>query len=281
MTTTVRTRKAVGATGRYLVLGIASLVAIFPVFWMFSTALRPSNELFSSPPQLLPTTYTLDAFVEVWVDTPMARYVLNSLLVVSVSTLVGVVFSSLAAYGLSRFNFRGKGSFLTFLLITQMFPAIMLLIPYFQIIGAIGLYNTSAALIVTYISFTVPFCSWMLYGYMKSIPRDLDEAAMIDGCTPFGAFRRVVLPLARPGVIATAIFSFITGWNEYLYALALINTESLKTLPVGIGILAGNDALDWNALMAASAIAVIPMLIIFIFFQRHLVGGLGAGAVKG
>jgi len=201
--------------------------------------------------------------------------------VVTASTVIAVAFSSFGAYGLSRFEFRGKGSFVTFLLVTQMFPAVMLLVPYFQIISSVGLYNTYPALIVTYVAFSIPFCTWMLWGYMQSIPKELDDAAAMDGCTPFGTFWRVVLPLCLPGIIATAIYSFITGWNEYIYALALMRSENMKTLPIGITALAGNDRLDWNALMATAVIAVIPMTIIFIFFQRHLVSGLSAGAVKG
>ncbi|MBO3088265.1 carbohydrate ABC transporter permease [Cellulomonas dongxiuzhuiae] len=276
-----RVQRRLEVGGRYLVLLLASAAVLAPVFWMLSSALRPSDELFVVPVRLLPDTFTFEAFVQVWVETGLARNVLNSLLVVTGSTAVAVVFTSLSAYGLSRYEFRGKGTFLTFLLVTQMFPAIMLLIPYFQIVRSIGLYDSYGALIITYTAFAVPFCTWMLYGYMKSIPRDLDEAAMLDGCSPFGAFWRIVLPLARPGVIATAIFSFITGWNEYIFALALVNSQDLRTLPVMLGLLAGNDALDWNAIMAASVVAVVPMIIIFGFFQRHLVSGLGAGAVKG
>jgi multiple sugar transport system permease protein len=266
---------------RYGLLVIASIIALFPVFWMISTSLRPSSELFDVPPHLLPKTFSLQGFANVLFATPTPRYILNSLIVVFASTTIGLTFASLSAYGLSRFEFRGKGSFLTFLLITQMFPAIMLLIPYFQIVKSLGLYNSYGALVITYTAFSVPFCTWMLYGYMRSIPTELDEAALIDGASRFGTFWRVVLPLARPGLIATAIFSFISGWNEYLYALALIQTDALKTFPVGIGLLAGNDTLDWNAIMAGSVVGSMPMLVIFIFFQRYLVGGLTAGSVKG
>lgn len=278
--TSLKTRR-MSLLARYLVLLIATVAVIFPVFWMITSALRPSSELFSVPPKFLPETFTVDAFTEAWSNTQLPKFLLNSIIVVLFSTVIGLVFSTLAAYGLSRYEFRGKGSFLTFLLMTQMFPSIMLLIPYFQIISELGLYNKLSALVITYASFTVPFCSWILYGYMRSIPRELDEAAYLDGCSPFQAFYKVVLPLAKPGIIATSIFSFITGWNEYIYSLTLIQSEGRRTLTVGIGILAGNDALDWNALMASSVIAVVPMVLIFVFFQRHLVGGLAAGAVKG
>jgi multiple sugar transport system permease protein len=265
----------------YLALIVASVVVLFPVFWMLTTALRPSSEIFDSPPNWIPTHIDFGSFVTAWSDTDLPVYLTNSLIVVGASTLISVAFSAFAAYGLSRFEFRGKAAFATFLLVTQMFPAVMLLVPYFQIISSVGLYNTYGALIITYVAFSVPFSTWMMWGYLGSIPKELDESAAIDGCSPFTAFVRIVLPLCRPGIIATAIYSFITGWNEYIYALALMQSENMKTLPIGITALASNDRLDYNALMATSIIAVIPMLIIFIFFQRHLVSGLSAGAVKG
>lgn len=276
-----RTSRTLGSTVSYVILIAGCAAVLLPVFWMLTTALRPSTQLFQSPPNWLPGTIDFTGFVKAWSGTALPQYLFNSMIVVTLSTVIAVAFSCFSAYGLSRFEFRGKGTFVTFLLVTQMFPAVMLLVPYFQIISAVGLYNSYSALIITYVSFSIPFSTWMMWGYLTSIPRELDEAAAIDGCTPFGAFVRVVLPLCRPGIIATAIYSFITGWNEYIYALALTQSDDMKTLPIGITTLAGNDRLDYNALMATSIIAVIPMLIIFIFFQRHLVSGLSAGAVKG
>jgi multiple sugar transport system permease protein len=276
-----RTARSWNSVLSYVALAIASVVVLFPVFWMLTTALRPASEVFNSPPNWFPTRIDFSGFVTAWSGTDLPQYLTNSLIVVSASTLIAVAFSAFAAYGLSRFEFRGKATFATFLLVTQMFPAVMLLVPYFQIISSVGLYNTYGALIITYVAFSIPFSTWMMWGYLGSIPKELDESAAIDGCTPFTAFIRIVLPLCRPGIIATAIYSFITGWNEYIYALAMIQSDNMKTLPIGITALASNDRLDYNALMATSIIAVIPMLIIFIFFQRHLVSGLSAGAVKG
>lgn len=280
MTTMHKVRRRVISSGQFTLLAAFCVLAIFPVFWMLTTSLRRSPELFSVPPKWLPDEFTLDSFRFVWNETALPHYLANSLIVVSAATFIAILFSALAAYGLSRYEFRGKGAFLTFLLVTQMFPSIMLLIPYFQIIRGLGLYDTYAALVITYVSFTIPFCTWMMWGYVKSIPRELDEAAALDGCSPLATFFRIVLPLCLPGIMATAIFSFITGWNEYIYALVLTQSDTMKTLPVGIGLLAGQDRIQWNALMAASLIAVIPLLIIFVFFQRHLVSGLTAGAVK-
>jgi multiple sugar transport system permease protein len=264
----------------YALLGAASVFVLVPVLWMIVTALKPETDLFSTPPRLWPTAPTLDAFRRVFTDYPFADYFRNSLIVVIASTGISLVFSSLSAYGVSRFKFRGRGSFLTFLLISQMFPSVMLVIPYFKIIQVAGLYNTYAALIVTYVSFTMPFCSWMMYGYFKSIPRELDEAATIDGASPLRTFLSVVLPLSLPGIVATAIYAFITGWNEYLFALILTSSEDMKTVPVGIGQLIGQYKIQWNDLMAASIYAVVPLMVLFVFLQRYLISSLTAGAVK-
>lgn len=264
----------------YVILAVAALFVLVPVFWMVSTSLKPETELFSTPPRLWPSTPDFSAFVRVFTDYPFVDYFRNSLVVVSASTFVSLAFSTLSAYGLSRFNFRGKGSFLTFLLISQMFPSIMLLIPYYKIMQTFGLVNTQVALVVTYVSFTIPFCSWMMYGYFKSIPRELDEAASIDGTSRFGTFARIVLPLTLPGVVATAIYAFVTGWNEYIFALILTSSEDMKTVPVGIGQLIGQYKIQWNDLMASSLYAIIPLMIFFIFLQRYLISGLTAGGVK-
>jgi multiple sugar transport system permease protein len=275
-----RTARAKVNPAFYLILAVSVLFVLVPVFWMLSTALKPETDLFSTPPRLWPKTPDVSAFVRVFTDYPFVDYFRNSLVVVSASTLISLAFSALSGYGLSRFNFRGKGSFLTFLLISQMFPSIMLLIPYYKIMQTFGLVNTQAALILTYVSFTIPFCSWMMYGYFKSIPRELDEAAAIDGASRFGTFFRIVLPLTVPGLVATAIYSFITGWNEYIFALILTSSEDMKTVPVGIGQLIGQYKIQWNDLMAASLYAVIPLMIFFIFLQRYLISGLTAGGVK-
>lgn len=264
----------------YTILLLVGLAVLTPVLWMLSTSLKNDTEIFTIPPRWIPMDVTVIAFQRIWTDYPFARYFFNSFFIVSVSTLISLAFSCLAGYGASRFHFRGKGMFLTFLLVTQMFPSIMLLIPFYKIIQTLGLINTHTALIMTYISFTIPFCSWMMMGYFQSIPKELDEAAAIDGSGRFRTFYQIVLPLALPGVAATAIYSFITGWNEYMFALVLTQSETMKTVPVGIGQLIGQYKVMWNDMMAASLVAIIPLIIIFLFFQRFLISSLTAGAVK-
>jgi len=264
----------------YPVLVAACLAVLTPVLWMVSTSLKNKTELFSDPPLLWPESPSLAAYRSVFTDYPFADYFTNSLIVVLTATVISLVFSTLAGYGLSRFKFSGRGAFLAFLLLSQMFPSVMLVIPYFKIMKTAGLLDSRLGLIVTYISFTIPFCTWMMYGYFKSIPRSLDEAASIDGCGPARTFFEVILPLALPGMVATAVYAFITGWNEYLFALILTNSESQKTLPVGIGQLIGQYKVEWNELMAASIYSTIPLMLFFLFLQRYLISSLTAGAVK-
>jgi ABC-type glycerol-3-phosphate transport system permease component len=264
----------------YAVLSAVAVAVLVPVLWMVSTAFKNDTELFSSPPRWIPDEPTFAAFIRVWSDYPFAQYFSNSIVVVGASTLIALVFSALAGYGMSRFEFRGRGSFMTFLLMTQMFPSIMLLIPFYRIIQTLGMINTLSGLIITYVSFTVPFCSWLMHGYFKSIPKELDEAAALDGLSRLRTFAQVILPLALPGMAATGIYSFITGWNEYVFALVLTQSEGVKTVPVGIGQLIGQYRILWNDMMAASLYAVIPLVLVFIFLQRYLISSLTAGAVK-
>ncbi|WP_175639336.1 carbohydrate ABC transporter permease [Metabacillus schmidteae] len=277
---TNKRRKLVNNITAYLILVFFSLIVIIPVFWMLSTSIKNDQAIFTIPPKWIPDEITFQSFSRIWTDYPFGQYFFNSILVVSAATFISLAFSCLAGYGASRFNFKGKGAFLTFLLVTQMFPSIMLLIPFYKIMQTLGLVNTYLGLILTYISFTIPFCSWMMMGYFNSIPKELDEAAAIDGCSPFRTFLQIIFPLSLPGVAATAIYAFIVGWNEYMFALVLTQSETMKTVPVGIGQLIGQYRIMWNDMMAASLVATIPLLIFFLFFQKYLISSLTAGSVK-
>lgn len=272
----VRTSNAVA----YVLLALASLVVLVPVAWMLSTALKPSEELFSRVVRWLPVRPSLDAFARVFTDYPFATYFANSIMVVTLSTVIAIAFATFAGYGVSRFEFRGRGSLMTFLLLTQMFPSIMLLIPYFKLFQNFGLIDTRTALVIVYVSFQLPLCTWMMVGYFRSIPTELDSAAEMDGAGRVRTFFQIVLPLTMPGVAATAIYAFISGWNEYLFALVLTSSEDKKTVPVGIGQLIGQYRIEWNDLMAASLYALVPLTLIFIFLQKRIVSGMTAGAVK-
>ncbi len=278
---TRKQRQRFHMTAVFITLLLASSFVIVPVLWMFSTSIKTMEEMFSLPIKWIPEVISWNAYKRIWTDYPFGRYIFNSILVVSGATLISLLVSSLAGYGASRFRFLGRTAFLTFLLITQMFPSIMLLIPYFKLMKTFGLINTYGGLILAYISFTIPLASWLMLGYFDSIPKELDDAASIDGASRWRTFWQIVMPLALPGLAATAIYAFIVGWNEYMFALVLASDPSVKTVPVGIGELIGQYRIAWNDMMAVSLVVSIPLIIIFLFLQKYLVSSLTAGAVKG
>ena len=264
----------------YAVLIFFSLLVLVPVAWMISTSFKTEPETIQIPPTWIPREPTIQAYIRIWKDYPFVTYFKNSLIIVLGATLLSTVVSCFAGYGVTRFNFRGKGSFMTFMLMTQMFPSIMLLIPYYKVLSIYGLMNTHLGMILVYVSFTIPFCSWMMAGFFKRIPVELDEAAIIDGCSRMRAFRSIILPLTLPGIASTAMYSFITGWNEYMFAQVLISDPTLKTVPIGIAELNGFYKILWNDMMAASLIASIPLILLFLVSQRSFISSLTAGAVK-
>ena len=264
----------------YGILLIMTFLIIVPVLWMISTSLKSEDAIWDTPIEIIPSQPTLHNFKNLWSTHPFLSYLENSLIVVCTSTLISVAISTFAGYGISRFKFRGRSVYMAFLLATQLFPSIMLLIPYYKIFMTLHLIDQISALIITYISFTIPFCTWMMRGYFAGISKDLDQAAAIDGAGRIKVFTSVILPIAWPGVAATAIYAFIAGWNEYLFAMAFINTDTHKTVSLGIGQLIGEYRILWGELMAGALYALIPMAVIFIFFNRYLVSGLSAGAVK-
>ena len=266
-------------------LWCATLVALafvlFPFYWMLNTSLKPPSEVFASPPTFFSSHWSLDAYAAVFSTRPVGRYFVNSLIVAAGATLLSVTLAALAAYGLTRFFPRGATPFVMFLLFTKMLPETLLIIPYFQLMSDLNLLNTYLALILAYSSFALPFSVWMLIGFFRSIPRDIDEAAMIDGASYLQAFWRVVLPLARPGLVAVALFTFLIAWNSYVWALVLTTDSSMYVLSVGIANMVGEYRVQWNELMAAAVIAAVPVMVLYSLLERHLVNAITAGAVKG
>lgn len=275
-----KTNTLVTRIATYSILIIMTFLIFVPIFWMISTSLKTEAVMFDTPIELIPSEPTLESYKHLWSAYPFLTYLRNSVLVVSAATFFSVTISTIAGYGISRFKFRGRSFYMSFLLATQLFPSIMLLIPYYKTFKTLNLLDSLYGLVVVYISFTIPFCTWMMRGYFNGISKDLDQAASIDGANRFRVFGSVILPLAWPGIAATAIYAFIAGWNEYLFALVFINTTERKTVSLGIGQLIGEYRVLWNELMAAAFFALVPMVIIFIFFNRYLVDGLAAGAVK-
>jgi ABC-type glycerol-3-phosphate transport system permease component len=264
----------------WIALLVALAVVLFPLYWMLNTSLKPSTEVFQSPPGFISAQWSLDAYAEIFRTRPIARYLLNSLIVSLGATLLSVTLAALAAYGFTRFFIRGANAFIIFLLFTKMLPETLLIVPYFQLMSALGLVDTYLALILAYSSFALPFSVWMLIGFFRTIPREIDEAAIVDGASRLQAFWRVILPLARPGLAAVALFTFIIAWNSYVWALVLTTNPDMFVISVGITNLVGEYRVQWNELMAASMIGALPVMVLYAFLNRHLVSAITAGAVK-
>jgi multiple sugar transport system permease protein len=264
----------------YPLLVIAAIFALFPIFWMISVSLRPIVEIFKIPPAWLPPTFTAEAYDTIFTTPEYVRTFVNSYLVAFAVTIFSLFLATLAGYSFSRFDFHGNRPLQLFIIGTQMIPPISLVIPYFILIVTLRLYDTYGGLILTYTSFVLPFATLMMTSYFNTIPKDLEEAAMVDGCTRLGALIRVVIPLMLPGVVATGVYAFLLAWNEYLFAVTLTQSADMRLVPVGIAMLLGEHVYKWNLLMGLSVFASIPLLIMFLFLQRYLISGLTVGAVK-
>jgi len=260
---------------------LVALVIVFPTYWMFVTSLKTPGEILSPKYDLIPFSATFENFASALSKENFAVYLTNSLIVTLGAVLCALIAGTLAAIPLSRLRFRGRKGFLVLIMVAQLAPVATLFIPLFLLMRDAGLINTLPGLMLIYFATTLPFTVWMLYGFVNGIPYDLEEAAMIDGCSQVGAFRRVTLPLLGPGLVTTSVFSFITAWNEFLFAVVLMKDPDKQTLPVWLASFRTAFATDWGGVMAASVIYAIPALIFFLVVQRKLVAGVAAGAVKG
>jgi multiple sugar transport system permease protein len=276
------------ANRRRLELGIKVLLAtlilvptLFPVVWIVISSLKTNLETHTVPVTLVPENWSIASYQQIFERRNFGRYMSNAMLVALFTTAWGVMVAAWSGYGFARYDFRYKPAVMAFVLMAQSFPRILLVIPYFQFSNRFGLTDTYAGLILAYSTFIQPLCLWIMKEYFEQIPRDLDEAAMVDGASPYRAFWDVILPLARPALGATAIIAFLTAWNEYEFALVLTTTERVRTISVAIASLIGEFTTEWNQVMAAAAIGTLPVIIVFIFFQRQLMQGMMGGAVKG
>lgn len=271
-----------------LVSGVGSGVALVgllgfvlaPLYWMTVTAFKSDDQIVARYSDLWPTPWSTEQFTNLFTGT-FGTWYLNTVLISVASTLIALVCAALAGYALARLKFRGSESFTVTILLTYVMPGALLFIPLYQMISGIGLNDSLWALVLTYPTFTLPFATWLLVGYFKSIPVDLEEAALVDGCTRFGAFVRIVLPLAKPGLLAVALFTLTNAWNEFLFAFVFITKDEYKTLPVGMQSMIFGDVVPQGQLAAASLLVSIPVVLMYAFGQRFLTEGLTAGAVKG
>lgn len=263
------------------------LICVFcaaPFVWMIISSLKPPAEIYSSRQTLLPVNPTADGFKSIISGSTATfnypRWVLNSVIVSVSSSLISVLIASLGGYAMSRFRFRGRMGFGYMLLITQVLPTPLLLIPLYVIMNSLGLLNTLTGIVLVYTAFAIPYCTWTMKGYFDTIPVSIDEAALIDGCGRFRTFFSVVLPLTLPGLLSTTLFSFIQGWNEFAVANIFLKIYDKWTAPVGLTTFKGQYTTNWNAIMAGGIIITIPVVVIFWILQRHLISGMTAGGVK-
>lgn len=277
----MRTKKLllIGAHRAAILLYI--VVALFPLFWLLKVSVTPNDLLYSEGVRMWPSRTTLDHFRFVLTHSAFPIFFRNSLIVAGSTAVVVTVLASLSGYALSRFTFRGKYWIVALMLITQMFPLVMLVAPIFKMLSPLGLTNSLVGLVIVYTAFNMPFATFLMQSFFDGIPKDLEEAAMIDGATQFMAFRQIILPLTLPGIAATLGFVFTAAWSELLFALMLISGNDAATFPVGLLTFVSKFAVDFGQMMAAGVLALIPACLFFLLIQRYLVQGLTAGAVKG
>ncbi|MBE6482420.1 MAG: carbohydrate ABC transporter permease [Actinomyces ruminicola] len=279
MTTKQRRRLATKA-GVWAGLLMGAGFAALPIFWMLVSSFKPNAKIFATPPRIIEEGSSFAAYVSIVHDPEKIRFFVNSYFVALSVTALTLTVAILAAYAFSRFEFPGKRILNVLVISVQAVPPITLLIPFFGLMVTLKLYNTYQGLILTYMVFTLPYAIIMLTGYFNTLPRELDEAAKVDGTSSFGALWRVLVPISIPGIVSVGIYTFMIAWNEYLFALTLTRTNDMRTVPIGIQLLMGQHSYEWNEMMAMSVLGSIPVVLLFIFFQRYFIGGMTAGSVK-
>lgn len=264
-----------------VVLLLGAIYAGFPVLWMIASSFKSNTEIFAYPPRLITEAFSALAYQVVLTNPEKLRFFFNSYLISMLVTIFTLIVSSLAGYSFSRYEFGFKKPLNMLIISVQAVPPITLLIPYFSLIVTLKLHNTYAALILTYMVFTLPYAILMMTGYFNTLPKELDEAVMMDGGSRWMALWRVLVPISIPGIVATGIYTFMQAWNEFLFALTLTKTINMRTVPVGIQMLMGQHSYEWNEMMAMSVLGCLPVLLLYLFFQRYFIAGMTAGSVKG
>jgi multiple sugar transport system permease protein len=263
----------------YALLILAIIIIFLPLAWMLTVSVRPNLEVMKMPPDWIPQVFTLEGYAKIFSNPRYLVVFLNTTIVSLTVTAISLFLGAMAAYALARFKFAGQRTVLMFLITTQMFPLVLLCIPYFRIFITLGLYDTRTSLVIVYLTFTLPFCILMLRSYFMNIPRDIEEAAMVDGCTRLGAVFRTLVPMSYPAFIGAGLYTFLLAWNEFLFAVVLIESWENRVLTMAIYSLMAEFVTDWNAMMAFSVLASLPLVVAFIFLQRYMVQGMTAGAL--
>ncbi len=265
---------------KYFLITAIALFCMLPFVWVVITSMKPDGDFFD-PNIIFPTKVFLGNFKEVWVNAKFFTYFLNSVVLSVATTFICLFLSIMTSYGFCRFKIFGEKSFLLAILFTQMFPSVLLALPYYVTLKNLHLIDKISGLILVYTSFILPFCIWTMKGFFDNMPWELEEAAFIDGCNRFQTVVRVILPVAAPGIAATGLFAFIRSWDEFMYANIFINTSFKRTIQIGIHSLIGEYTTDWGMLMAGAVISCIPVIIFFTYIQKNLIQGLSSGSVKG
>ena len=275
-----KSRATASKVGIYVALCAGAVFAGFPVLWMLSSSFKSNGDIFEFPPKLIDSSFSFAAYLAVLENPVELGYFANSYIVALSVTAITLVVALITAFVFSRFEFRLKKVISTIIIGVQAVPPITLLIPFFGIMVALHLYNTYQGLIITYVVFTLPYAVIMMTAYFDSLPRELDEAARVDGASSQTVLWRILVPISGPGMVSVGLYTFMISWNEYLFALTLTQTDDRRTVPVGIQLLMGQNNYQWNQVMAMSILGSIPVLVLFLIFQRYFIGGLSAGAVK-
>lgn len=278
--TTAKGRRVLAKTGLIIGLTLGGLFAGLPVLWMLSTSFKANGEVFQNPPKLITENFSFDAYTEILGNGAQLRFFLNSYIVAIAVTILTLLVAVLASYAFSRFTFPLAKTINAVIVSVQAVPPITLVIPYFGLVVALGLYNTYPGLILTHMVFTLPYAIIMMTAYFNTLPKELDESVKVDGGNSWTALWRILVPISVPGLIAVGVYTFMISWNEYLFALSLTRTDDMRTVPIGIQLLMGQHSYEWNQMMAMSILGSIPVLVLFLIFQRRFIGGLTSGAVK-
>jgi multiple sugar transport system permease protein len=264
----------------YLGLIVGLIFTLFPVFWILISSVKTNTEIFAYPPSFIPQDFTYSAYINIFTDKDKIRFFFNSYFIALTVTIFTLVIAILSGYSFSRFNFKLKRFLNLTIISTQTIPPITLLIPYFGIVVTFKIFDTYLALILTYLVFTLPYATLMMTSYFNTLPKELDDAVLMDGGSNFTALLRVIVPISLPGIVATCVYTFLLCWNEFLFALTLTKSYDMRTVPIGIQLLMGQHAYEWNEMMAMSIIGTIPILFLYLFAQKYFLAGLTSGSVK-